>query len=105
MTRLIVADEAEADIDDILDYLEREAGRTTAIAYAERFADAIERIIAFPGHGAPRPALGPEARIAIVYPYLLIYDFTEREDTATLLRVLHGKRDITERLIKRKSER
>jgi plasmid stabilization system protein ParE len=101
MTRLVVAADAEADIGDILDYLEREAGRGTAIAYGERFAEAIERIIAFPGHGPRRPLLGPETRIAIVYPYLLIYDFDEPDDTATLLRVVHGKRDITERLIRR----
>ncbi len=102
MTRLQVAAEAEGDIDDILTYLEREAGRGTALAYAERFADAIARIGEFPGHGTARPTLGPSARIAIVYPYLLIYDFTAEGDTAALLRVLHGKRDITERLIKRR---
>jgi toxin ParE1/3/4 len=105
MTRLVVAAEAESDIEAILDYLRREAGRATAIAYAERFTDAIERTRAFPRHGAPRAALGPDARIAIVYPYLLVYDFPAHGDTATLLRVLHGKRDITEQLIKRKSKR
>ena len=99
MTRLLVAAEAEGDIDDILSYLGREAGCATAIAYAERFTDAIERIVAFPGHGTARPQLGPQARVAIVYPYLLIYDFDAAEDLATLLRVLHGKREITERLI------
>lgn len=101
MTLLVVADLAADDIDDILDYLEREAGRTTAVAYAERFAAQIERIAAFPGHGTLRPALGPETRAALVYPYLLIYDYSSAEDRATLLRVLHGKRDITERLIRR----
>lgn len=101
MTRVIVAAEAEADIGEILAYLEREAGRRTAVAYGERFVQAIERLADFPGHGTPRPALGSNARVAIVYPYLLIYDFNAAHDTATLLRVLHGKRDITERLINR----
>lgn len=101
MTRLDVTAQAEADIDNILTYLEREAGRATAAAYAERFAQAIERILAFPGHGPRRPALGPDTRIAVVYPYLLIYDFVEPADAATLLRVLHGKREITERLMRR----
>ena len=102
MTRIIVAADAEGDIGEILAYLEREAGRSTAVAYGERFVKAIERVADFPGHGTPRPALGPDTRIALVYPYLLIYDFHVADDTATLLRVLHGKRDITERLIKRK---
>lgn len=100
MTQLVVADLA-ADIDDILDYLERDAGSKTAVAYAERFAAQIERIAAFPGHGTLRPALSAETRVALVYPYLLIYDYSSAEDRATLLRVLHGKRDITERLLKR----
>jgi hypothetical protein len=38
-------------------------------------------------------------------PYLLIYDFVAADDTATLLRVLHGKRNITEHLIKRSIRR
>ena len=101
MTRIIVAADAEGDIGEILAYLEREAGRSTAVAYGERFVEAIERVADFPGHGTPRPALGPDTRIALVYLYLLIYDFTDAHDTATLLRVLHGKREITERLIKR----
>lgn len=100
MTRVIVASTAEGDIGEILAYLDREAGRRTAAAYAERFVQAIERMADFPGHGTPRPALGADARVALVYPYLLIYDFAA-DDTATLLRVLHGKRDITERLITR----
>ena len=105
MTRLLVAAEAEGDIDDILAYLERDAGRVTAIAYAERFAEAIQRITDFPGHGTARPQLGPHARIAIVYPYLLVYDFDATDDLATLLRLLHGKREITERLIRRSDRR
>ncbi|MFN0218200.1 MAG: type II toxin-antitoxin system RelE/ParE family toxin [Hyphomicrobium sp.] len=103
MMRIVVATDAEGDIGEILAYLQREAGRSTAVAYSERFVQAIERMADFPGHGTPRPALGSDARIALVYPYLLIYDFNVVDDTATLLRVLHGKRDITERLIKRKS--
>jgi toxin ParE1/3/4 len=54
----------------------------------------------------PRPArrgkpLGPDAHIAIVYPYVLIYDYVQANDTVTLLRVLHGRRNITRDLLKR----
>ncbi|MCZ7594328.1 MAG: type II toxin-antitoxin system RelE/ParE family toxin [Hyphomicrobium sp.] len=87
MTRLLVAAEAEGDIDDILDYLEREAGRATAAAYAERFAAEIQRIADFPGHATSRPALGGETRVGLVYPYLLIYDYSAADEEATLLRV------------------
>jgi plasmid stabilization system protein ParE len=102
MTRLLVSREAEADLDAILQYLAENAGPTTAARYGERFAAAIERIVVFPGAGAPRPLLGPSTRIVIVYPYILFYDFpTDEPDTAALLRILHGKRAITEHLIKR----
>ncbi len=101
MTRIIVAAEAEADLDDILDYLINNAGPRTAAAYGERFASAIERILAHPGAGFPRPLLGDDARISIVYPYVLIYDFVAVDDLVTLLRVFHGKREITRLLMKR----
>lgn len=101
MTSLVIADVASDDIDTIIDYLEREAGRATAAAYAERFTAEIERIADFPGHGTLRPALGPDTRVSLVYPYLVIYDYTASLDQATLLRVLHGKREITERLMQR----
>lgn len=104
MTRVVVSREAEADLESILDYLALNAGRLTAAAYGERFAAAIEHLRDFPGAGSPRPALGPWARIAIVYPYLLIYDFAIGDEAATLLRILHGKRDINEQMLKRPSD-
>jgi len=105
MTRLVVSAEARADVADILDYLALNAGPRTAAAYAERFSGAIERIIALPGSAPARPKLGPDTRVTIVYPYLLIYDFVPAADTATLLRVLHGRRNITEQLLKRPTRR
>jgi toxin ParE1/3/4 len=105
MTRLLVAADAKADLNDILDYLALNAGSVTAGAYAERFAGAIERIIALPRSAPPRPKLGPDTRVVVVYPYLMIYDFVAAADTATLLRVLHGRRNITEQMLKRPSRR
>jgi toxin ParE1/3/4 len=45
--------------------------------------------------------LGSDARIAIVAPYVLIYDYTRDDDVLTLLRILHGKRDITRKVLNR----
>jgi toxin ParE1/3/4 len=101
MTRLVVTTDAEADISDVLNYLHGEAGATVANAYGRKFATTIGRLIEFPGIGAPRPALGKDARISVVWPYVLVYDFTPDDDTLTLLRVVHGKRNITRRLITR----
>jgi plasmid stabilization system protein ParE len=101
MTRLVVTADAENDTNVILAYLEREAGGRVALDYGRRFIQTLERIVGFPESGVPRPALGPDARIAIVSPYLLIYDYTRKDDTLTLLRILHGRRDITRTLLRR----
>ena len=100
MSRLVVTPEAETDINDILDHLVQHAGTSVATAYGSKFRRSIERLLEFPGLGVRRPALGANARIAIVPPYVLIYDYPDTADTLTLLRVLHGKRDITRRLIR-----
>lgn len=101
MTTLVVTVHAIRDFDDILHHLDDLAGQTTAQVYAHRFADALECIEQFPSTGPRRPALGPCARIAIVLPYVLIYDYSETNEHLVLLRVLHGRRRMTERLLQR----
>lgn len=101
MTRLVVTPEADADGIEILDYLSREAGLTVAERYHRRFQHTLARLRNFPESGSPRPALGARTRIAIVQPYLLIYDYTRGDDVLTLLRVLHGRRNITPVLLRR----
>ena len=101
MTRLVVTAEADADAIAILDYLHREAGVRVAERYKLRFQQTSARLTDMPETGAPRPTLGAHTRIAIVQPYLLIYDFTSHDDTLTLLRILHGRRNITRALLGR----
>lgn len=100
MTRLIVTGDAEDDLNEILDYLNEKAGALVAEEYGRKFLTSIERLAEFPGIGAKREALGPNARIGVVPPYILIYDYASAEDTLTLLRILHGKRDITRRIVR-----
>lgn len=52
-----------------------------------------------PAYRTPRPALGPQARIWLVPPYVIIYDYDD--DLVTVLRVLHARRNITIDLIGR----
>ena len=61
-----------SDINSILHYLERVAGPRVADSYARRFRTTIDRLIQFPRSGAPRLTLGPNARVAVVPPYILI---------------------------------
>jgi plasmid stabilization system protein ParE len=50
--------------------------------------------------GRPRPMLGPNARVAAVPPYILIYDYGQDDDALVLLRVLHERREITQDLVR-----
>jgi plasmid stabilization system protein ParE len=80
MTRLVVTSDAEADTTEILAYLAQEAGANVATEFGRRFRVAVERLLDFPQSGAPQPRLGSETRIAIVAPYVLIYDYTREDD-------------------------
>ena len=59
-----------------------------------------KRLIDLPETGAPRPKLGPNVRIAVVFPYVLIHEYTRDDDTLTLLRILHGRRNIKPDLLR-----
>jgi plasmid stabilization system protein ParE len=101
MTRLVVTADAEADTDAILSYLARSAGAQVLEKYASEFRAAIERLLTWPESGARRPYLGEAVRIAVVSPYVLIYEYNRDDDTLALLRILHGRRNITDRLLRR----
>jgi hypothetical protein len=59
----------------------------------------LNAFLNFPAWSTPtRP--WASSRIVIVLPYILIYDYIDEDDTLTLLRVVHGKRNITRRLIR-----
>jgi plasmid stabilization system protein ParE len=100
MARLIVSPEASADVDEILDWLEREAGTAVALRYAERFRAAFGHLMAFPEIGARRPKFHADMRIWAVAPYVIFYQFDDDTETISVLRILHGRRDITERLFR-----
>jgi len=63
------------------------------------FSRVYRDLAEFPASEAPRPKLGVAARIKLVHPYVVIYD--HHDDTVTVLRVLHGHRDITIELMAR----
>src|SRR5579885_2008737 len=80
MARLVVTADAGADTDGILSYLAQEAGVQVAEKYARQFRVAIERLLNWPESGAPRPHLGEAVRIAVVSPYVLIYEYDRGDD-------------------------
>lgn len=99
MTRIQVSALAKQDVRGILADLRERAGDVVARRYGAHIKRIYRSLAEFPAGGAPRPSLGSEARIKIVYPYVVIYDHSA--DTATVLRVLHGHRNITADLLRR----
>lgn len=101
MARVFVTGPADADTDSIFRNLGRNAGVAVAIRYEAEFDNLFRRLERFPESGAPRPALGAATRLSVVSPYVVIYDYVESDDRVLVLRILHGHRKITRRMLKR----
>jgi toxin ParE1/3/4 len=99
MARVIVTDEASFDEAGILNDLSTKAGLPTVVKFRGLFRSLYDRLAAHPAIGAPRAALGRNIRIGIASPYIVIYRHTEDDDTVTVLRVVHGRRRITGKLL------
>ena len=99
MIRVIVSAKARGDFRDIIAYLSRYAGSSVAKRYAARIDDCVALIAERPGIGAPRPGLGSGIRIRTIRPYVLIYRFSS--ESVEILRLLHGRRNITRRKLPR----
>jgi toxin ParE1/3/4 len=99
MTRVIVSPSADADLDAILTDLIKAAGVSIADRYLARFEELYDRLAEFPASYARRRDLGKDVRVGIVSPYMVIYQHVEVDDTVNVLRVVHGRRNITPELI------
>jgi toxin ParE1/3/4 len=90
--RVIVTDLADADTAQILDEMDREAGYRAADRFNARVEDLYDRLGSHPDSCQARPKLGPNIRVGVVHPYLGV-------DTASIIRIIHGRRKITRRLL------
>jgi plasmid stabilization system protein ParE len=100
MTRLVVHTRARIDFRTIIAGLRSKAGDLVAESYRSRFEQILERLIDHPESGVSRPALGARTRIAVVQPYVVIYDYLRKDDTITILRIMDGRRDIRRRTLR-----
>ncbi len=99
MARVSLAPRADRDVAEIVGYLSAAAGARVADKYIDLFDALAERLSVYPETGAPRPRWGARTRIGIVEPYLVIYDYAAASDSVVVLRILHGHRRITKRLV------
>ena len=101
MATLVVAPAARVDIATILDGLERDVSERVALTYTEAFRAAFELLADFPRTGAPRPKLGRDIRIWTVDPYVFYHRYTAVDDVVMVVRVLHGRRNVTRKTLAR----
>lgn len=99
MARVVVTETAKHDVRRILSDLNERAGHRIAARFASELKAAYRSLGSLPQIGPPRPALGPATRVVIIFPYLVIYEY--EADVVTVLRVLHGKRNINRDLLRR----
>jgi len=83
---------AEADIRAIGDHIARD-NPPAAVRMVRRLADQFVRLARNPFLGAARPELAPDARHAVVRPYLILY--CTIPDGIEIVRVVHGARALT----------
>jgi toxin ParE1/3/4 len=99
VTRLIITDPADADSVEITKDLTRKAGVVVADRYEADFDALYRRLETFPGSGSPRPKLGRFIRIGVVLPYVVVYRYVPDDDLVAIIRILHGRRRITRRML------
>jgi toxin ParE1/3/4 len=89
--KIIVSDRADNDLMSIFSYLHRRSSQAADLMAGE-IDRCFQNMSLFPFSGLPRPELGPDVRSLVVSPYLVFY--AVRRDHITVLRILHGSRDI-----------
>ena len=104
MAKVSLSRQARLDLLSILEYLTDVAGARTARTYDSRLKQASDDLAVSPGIGSPRAHLGADTRLIIVNPYLIFYDGGPDSDVVHVLRILHGRRNITPDLVARGRE-
>jgi plasmid stabilization system protein ParE len=94
---------ADADAARIISGLNRQAGANTAGRYSETFDDLYRRLAQFPNSGALRPKLGAGVRVSLAWPCVVIYEHVEKDDVVVIMRIVHGRRKIVPRMVRRSS--
>lgn len=92
MSRYRLTQAAEGDIAEIAEHIATRSTRN-ALKVANKLYDTFARVAAWPGIGHVRSELRDDSlRVTSLYKLLIIYDPTIKP--LTILRVVHGHRDL-----------
>ncbi len=91
MARVERTEQAEADLEEILDYLD-EHSPDAADRFAKMFKEKTEALSRMPEMGRVREELAPGLRSLNVGNYLVFY--RPADDGIQVIRIAHGSRDL-----------
>lgn len=91
---LHVTGPARSDIDEILDYLAREASLQVALDFADGMDELMFRLADVGHSGVSREWLSPGLRMTTIGRYCVYFRVTDTE--TRIIRVLHGARDVAQ---------
>ena len=100
MTRVVVTALASADTATILRSIASGSGHNSALKFELRFRKFYRRLSEHPESCDARPNLGRDIRVGVVFPYLVIHRSDRKHDTVSNVRVVHGHRRLTRRLLR-----
>ncbi len=100
MARVIVTASADADTASILADLASGGGYVLASKFNRRLEALYDRLADHPDSCQTRPKLGPHIRVGVVFPYLVVYRHVVGDDIVSIIRVIHGRRQITRKLLR-----
>jgi toxin ParE1/3/4 len=98
MGQLRFSPAAARDLQKISEDIGAAAGSAVALAFVDRLRKSLETLGAYPGAGRRRPGFGPGVRSWAVWPYVAFY--RQNGHDAEIIRILHGRRRITRRLLR-----
>src|SRR5262245_24224643 len=99
MGELRFSPSAARDLQKIADDIAAAAGARVALDFVGRLRQSLETLADHPGAGRRRTELGSDVRSWAVWPYVAFY--RPRDGDAEIVRILHGRRRITRRLLRR----
>lgn len=84
---------AEAELEEILLYVAEQSGVDRALRVHRRFVDAFEHLAEMPSSGSKRvDTTGERVRWWRVFDWIVLYEW--ESTPVTILRVIHGARDL-----------
>ncbi len=89
--QLLIAPVAESDLVEIWAYIAEDSPKA-ATAFVAQIESKFEPLLDFPGIGSLRDKIAPDLRAVPYKNYVIYYTFTDKH--VTIVRVVHGARDV-----------